>query len=119
MTLLKIEKIEVLHDIVKELKNSKKQYDRTSEKRFKMGISASRAQTTSINARLSTQAEHVDRQHLKLNTFIEDNFKNSSYRICQECKFHEDIGKSHKKCSQLDISTSFDFACNMFESRCL
>lgn len=49
---------------------AKKDLEKSSTSRLKMGYSASRAKITSANARLSTNAEHYDKQAEKLTDLI-------------------------------------------------
>ncbi|PHQ88778.1 MAG: hypothetical protein COB42_08215 [Sulfurimonas sp.] len=38
-----------------------------------------------------------------------------STKRCESCKYHNDINKSYKQCSQLEIATSKEFGCELYE----
>ena len=59
-----------LKNLTNETLKAKKALDKASEIRFKLGFNATRARITTVNARLSTNAEDFDRKSLKLLDFI-------------------------------------------------
>jgi hypothetical protein len=38
-------------------------------------------------------------------------------RICENCKYSEDIEKSYERCEELGINIGRDFGCNLFEPK--
>jgi len=48
---------------------------------------------------------------------IEQIYDDFESRTCETCKHHEDIGKSYKACTELNINTGIDFSCSLWESK--
>ena len=54
-----------------------------------------------------------DRMHLIVNSMFDD-FES---RACKNCKHHKDIGKSYRTCYEIELNTSDDFGCVLFERK--
>ena len=60
----------------------------------------------------------MTREEAKVDIYtIDDIFDYFESRTCNNCRYHEDIGKSYKMCELLAISTNYDFGCVAFEPK--
>ena len=53
----------------------------------------------------------------RFNGLIDEIYDDFESRVCENCKHHKYIEKSYRLCEELEITTSDDFCCNLFERR--